>query len=262
MSLFEALNGRVSGHGTVTVVLAHGFGTNQSSFDGIRPWLDARFRTVSFDLAGSGPSGPETYDPRRHGALLGYADDLLALLDELGCGPVIHIGHSVGAMIGAAAAVARPDAFARLVMIGASARYRNDSDYHGGFDEAELDGLFAAMAGNFQAWGAGFAPTIVGAADAGAITEFARTLFLMRPDIALAMARTIFQSDMRAIAAQVTTPTHLVQAKRDAAVPLEAALWLHDAIPGSTFAVIDAEGHLPHVTGPEAVIDQLALSIG
>ncbi len=262
MSLFETLNGRVSGHGTVPVMLAHGFGSDQSSFDAIRPWLDARFRTVSFDLAGAGPSGAAAYDPRRHGGLLGYADDLLAVLEELDCGPVIYVGHSVGAMIGAAAAVARPEAFSRLVMIGASARYRNDSDYRGGFEQAELDGLFAAMAGNFQAWGAGFAPGIVGVADAPAIHEFSRTLFLMRPDIALAMARTIFQSDMRAIAAQVTVPTHIVQAKRDAAVPLEAALWLHDAIAGSTFAVIDAEGHLPHVTGPAAVIAELAAAIG
>ncbi len=261
MSVFEARRGRVSGRGTRSVVLSHGFGTDQTSFDAIRPWLDARFRTVSFDLAGAGPDGAASFDPRRHGSIFGYADDLLAIVDELDLGGAIYIGHSVSGMIGAAAAIARPSVFGKLVMIGASARYRNDADYHGGFEQAALDGLFAAMANNFQAWGAGFAPTVVGVADVGAIREFSRTLFQMRPDIALEMARMIFQSDMRALVAQLTAPTHIIQSKRDAAVPHAAALWLHDAIAGSTFALIDAEGHLPHLTGPDAVIEQLALQI-
>ena len=261
MSVFEARRGRISGQGTRTIILSHGFGSDQSAFDGIRPWLDARYRTVTFDLAGAGPGGATSFDQRRHGSLYGYADDLLAIIDELDLDGAVYVGHSVSGMIGAAAAVARPDAFAKLVLIGSSARYRNDSAYHGGFDQAALDGLFAAMSGNFQAWAAGFAPTMIGVANQGAISEFSRTMVLMRPDIALDMARMIFQSDMRAVAAQVATPTHIIQAKRDAAVPHAAALWLHDAVGGSTFALIEAEGHLPHVTRPETVIEQLALQI-
>ncbi len=262
MSVFEARHGRVTGRGQRSVILSHGFGSDQTSFDLIRPWLDDRFRTISFDLAGAGPDGAASFDPRRHGSLFGYADDLLAIVDELDLSGALYIGHSVSGMIGTAAAVARPDVFGKIIMIGASARYRNDTNYHGGFEEEALEALFAAIASNFQSWGAGFAPVVVGVADEGAIREFSRTLFQMRPDIALQMARLIFQSDMRALVGQLTVPTHIIQSKRDAAVPEAAALWLHDTIAGSTFALIEAEGHLPHLTGPDAVIEQLSLQIG
>ena len=253
-SRFAQLNGTISGVGTDMVVLSHGFGTDQTAWGAIRPWLDERFRVISFDLAGSGPGGEASYDFRRHDTLFGFADDLLEVLTELDVERCIYISHSVSGMIGAAAAVAQPEAFARLVMIGASPRYLNEPGYRGGFDQADLDQLYDGMAANFQAWGAGFAPAVIGVPDNAAVHEFCRTLFLIRPDIALATSRTIFQSDMRSIAERLERPTHLLQTAKDLAVPQEVALWLNRHIEGSSLDVLDAEGHLPHMTAPAEVI--------
>jgi sigma-B regulation protein RsbQ len=253
-SRFAQLNGTISGAGEATVVLSHGFGTDQTAWTAIRPWLDQRFRVISFDLAGAGPGGEGSYDARRHDTLFAFADDLLDVLGELEVERCTYIGHSVSGMIGAAAAVAQPDAFARLVMIGASPRYLNGPGYRGGFEQADLDQLHDGMAANFQAWGAGFAPAVVGVPDNAVVHEFCRTLFLMRPDIALATSRTIFQSDMRAIVERLERPTHLLQTARDVAVPQEAAVWLHRHIDGSTLDVLDAAGHLPHMTAPAEII--------
>ena len=56
------------------------------------------------------------------------------------------------------------------------------------------------MQTNFQSWASGYAPLVVGSdMDSWAVQEFSRTLFSMRPDIALSVSRTIFQSDVRAI---------------------------------------------------------------
>ena len=253
-SRFAQLNGTVTGRGDAVVVLSHGFGTDQSAWAAIRPWLDERFRVASFDLAGSGPGGEASYDFHRHDTLFGFADDLLEVLAELDVEHCVYIGHSVGGMIGAAAAVAQPEAFDRLVMLGASPRYLNEPGYRGGFDQTDLDQLHDGMAANFQAWGAGFAPAVVGVPDNAAVHEFCRTLFLIRPDIALAMSRTIFRSDMRAIAERLERPTHLLQTAKDLAVPPEAAEWLNRHIKGSTLDILDAEGHLPHMTAPSEVI--------
>jgi sigma-B regulation protein RsbQ len=258
VSKFAQLNGRITGAGDGVVVLSHGFGTDQTAWDGIRPWLDQRFRVISFDLAGAGPGGETSYDFRRHDTLFGFADDLLDVLGELNVERCIYIGHSVSGMIGAAAAVAQPEAFARLVLIGASPRYLNEPGYRGGFDQPDLDQLHDGMAANFQAWGAGFAPAVVGVPDNQAVHDFCRTLFLIRPDIALATSRTIFQSDMRAIAERLERPTHIIQTARDLAVPQEVAVWLNRHIDGSTLDILDAEGHLPHMTAPAAVIRLLA----
>lgn len=254
---FEALAGRVTGQGREFLVLSHGFGTNQDSWEAIRPWTDRHFRTLSYNLAGTGPSGDSTYDHRRHSSLFGYADDLLDILEEQKVESCIYVGHSVSGMIGLAAAIARPALFSRLVMIGSSARYLNDGPYVGGFEQAELDGLHAAMAANYQAWCAGFAPLVVGVPDSKVIGEFARTLFALRPDIALATSRTIFQSDLRALVPRLTRPTHLIQTRQDVAVPMSACEWLHSHIKGATVDIVEAQGHLPHMTEPEQVIAML-----
>ncbi|MET0240081.1 MAG: alpha/beta hydrolase [Sphingobium sp.] len=259
---FDDLSGRQSGDGRINVVLSHGFGTDQDAWSALRPWLDAHFRVTSFDLPGCGQNGAQSYDFRRHSSMYGYADDLLTVLEELGIEDCIYIGHSMSCMIGAAAACTRPDWFREIVMIGGSPRYLNDGDYHGGFERADLDGLFDSMAANFQAWVAGFAPMVVGVEDNAAIEEFSRTLFAMRPDIALATSRTIFESDMRALLPKLKTPTHIVQTAQDMAVPVAVGEWLHDAIPRSTLEIIDATGHLPHMTAVPQIQAMLERRLG
>ena len=122
-SKFETLHGHITGAGERTIVLSHGFGSDQSAWDAIRPTLNRDFRVISYDLAGAGPDGEGSYVAKRHASLYGYADDLIGILEELHVEDCIYIGHSVSGMIGAAAAAARPDVFGHLIMIGASPRY-------------------------------------------------------------------------------------------------------------------------------------------
>lgn len=262
MSWFEKLRGRRTGAGNRVVILSHGFGTDQDAWTSLRPWFEARFDVVSFDLAGCGPMGAESYDFERHGSMFGYADDLVELMDELGLQGCTYVGHSMSCMIGAAAASARPDLFEQIVMIGGSPRYLNDADYVGGFEQANLDQLFESMAANYQAWVAGFAPIVVGVDDREAVADFSRTLFQMRPDIALNTSRTIFESDMRQAVLRVATPVHLIQTSSDVAVPIQVGEWLAGAIPNASLDIIDAAGHLPHITAPAEVIRILERHLG
>lgn len=251
---FKSLHGRITGRGIPKVVLSHGFGTDQDAWSDLRPWLDERFQVFSFDLPGCGPQGELTYDFERYGNIYGYADGLIELLDGEGITECIYVGHSMSAMIGAAASIGRPDLFSRMFMIGASPRYINEPGYFGGFDQADLNGLFDEMAANYQAWVAGFAPIVVGGQDEKTISEFSRTLFQMRPDIALHTSRTIFTSDMRSAATRVAVPVHLIQTANDVAVPPAVGEWLSAQIKNATLDIIDASGHLPHMTAPQAVL--------
>lgn len=126
----EAHNVKVLGTGVQNLVLAHGFGTDQSVWKHLIPHVVDNYRVVLYDNMGAGTTNPEYFDFERYSTLEGHAYDLLAILEELQIESCIFVGHSVSAMIGAIASISRPDLFSKLVMISASPRYerRNSCD--------------------------------------------------------------------------------------------------------------------------------------
>lgn len=255
----EAQNVKVLGSGTRFIVLGHGFGTDQSVWKHLVPHLIDEFRVVLYDNMGAGTTNPDYFDFERYSTLEGYAYDLLAILEELQIDSCIFVGHSVSAMVGAIASITRPDLFSKLIMISASPRYLNDVDYYGGFEQEDLNQLFEAIGANYKAWCSGFAPLAVGGElESVAVQEFSRTLFNMRPDIALSVAQTIFQSDMRQILGLITVPCHILQSVKDLAVPVVISEYLHQHIAAESIVeVMSTYGHLPQLSSPDVVIPLL-----
>ncbi|XP_030455659.1 probable esterase KAI2 [Syzygium oleosum] len=256
----QAHNVRVLGSGDETIVLAHGFGTDQSVWKHLVPHLVGSYRVVLYDNMGAGTTNPDYFDFERYSSLEGFAYDLLAILEELGIvQPCIFVGHSLSAMVGALAAISRPDLFSKIVMLAASPRYLNDPEYYGGFEQEDLDQLFEAMRENYKAWCSGFAPLAIGGdMDTVHVQEFSRTLFNMRPDIALCIARTVFHIDMRPYLGLVTVPCHIIQSAADLAVPVGVSEYMHRHLGGkSTVEVMPLGGHLPQLSSPEMVIPVL-----
>ncbi|XP_058735269.1 probable esterase D14L [Vicia villosa] len=252
----EAHNVKILGTGTRFIVLAHGFGTDQSVWKHLVPHLLEQFRVILYDNMGAGTTNPDYFDFERYSTLEGYAYDLLAILQEVGVDSCIFVGHSVSAMIGTVASISRPDLFAKIIMVSASPRYLNDSNYFGGFEQEDLDQLFNAMASNYKSWCSGFAPMAIGGdMESVAVQEFSRTLFNMRPDIALSVLQTIFKSDMRQILCLVTVPCHIIQSMKDLAVPVVVAEYLHQHVGAESIVeVMSTEGHLPQLSSPDVVI--------
>lgn len=118
----EAHNVKVLGSGEKTVVLAHGFGTDQSVWRHLVPHLVNNSRVVLFDVMGAGTTNPDYFDFERYSTLEGYALDVLAILVELKVESCVFVGHSLSAMAGLLASVIRPDLFHKLIMLTASPR--------------------------------------------------------------------------------------------------------------------------------------------
>ncbi|PIA58464.1 hypothetical protein AQUCO_00500418v1 [Aquilegia coerulea] len=184
--------------------------------------------------------------------LICYAYDLLAILEELKVVSCIFVGHSLSTIVGVLVSIIRPDIFSKLVLLCVSPRYLNDVDYHGGFEQKELDQLFDAMTSNFKAWCSGFAPLVVGAdMDSVAVQEFSQTLLNIGPEIALSEAHTILQSDLRHVLGNVSVPCHILQSSKDFDVPVEVADYLHTHLGfDSIVEVMPADRHLPHLSSP------------
>ncbi|KAF8023090.1 hypothetical protein BT93_F0553 [Corymbia citriodora subsp. variegata] len=249
--LLEALNVRVVGSGERCLVLAHGFGTDQSAWQRILPFFTPHYRVILYDLVCAGSVNPDYFDFRRYTSLDAYVDDLLNILDALSVDRCAYVGHSFSAMIGILASIRRPDLFTKLILIGASPRFLNDKDYHGGFELGEIEKVFSAMEANYEAWVNGFAPLAVGADVPAAVREFSRTLFNMRPDISLFVSRTVFNSDLRGVLGLVRVPCCIVQTAKDVSVPASVAAYLKNHLGGrNTVEMLNIEGHLPHLSAP------------
>lgn len=258
-SIEQRNNLKVLGNGSQTLVFAHGFGSNQTAWRHQVKAFESDYRIVLFDCVGAGNSDLSAYSPRRYSSLYSYAEDLLDLCCHLKLKNCILVGHSVSGMISLLTALLEPELFSQLIFLSASPRYLNDGDYIGGFEQSDLDALYTAMSSNYYAWASGFAPLAMGNPDKPELAiEFANSLAAIRPDIAQAVARVIFQSDHRAELPKLTIPVSILQATDDIAVPLEVGRYLNQKIPHSQLIQIDAKGHLPHVSAPDVVIHAIA----
>jgi sigma-B regulation protein RsbQ len=173
-------NVRVVGAGKQTIIFAHGFGTDQTAWRHQEAALAKQFRLVLFDHVGAGRADSAAYSPRRYKGLHNYASDLLEIYAALHLTDTVYVGHSMGGMIGLLAGIAQPRLFRKMIFVGASPCYLTEPGYTGGFDQASLDGLYAAMASNYHAWASGFAGLAMGNPERPELSaEFARR---RRPD--------------------------------------------------------------------------------
>lgn len=236
------------------MVFAHGFGCDQNMWRHVAPAFETEFRTVLFDNVGAGHSDLGAYDPAKYATLDGYSDDLIEIIRELNLTGVVFVGHSVSAMIGLLASLKAPDLFAKLIMVGPSARYIDDGDYVGGFAAAQIEELLDFLAENPMAWSQAMAPAIIGNAERPELAEELSASFCRTdPEIAKAFARVTFTSDNRADLPKVTTPTVILQCSDDIIAPLEVGEYLRRHIAGSDLVVLEATGHCPNLSAPAEV---------
>ncbi|TDQ53475.1 alpha/beta fold hydrolase [Actinorugispora endophytica] len=241
------------------VMLAHGFGCDQNLWRLVAPRLAEDFRVVLFDYVGSGRSDLSAWREERYSTLDGYTEDVLEICRELDLRRVVFVGHSVSAMVGVLAAAREPGRFAGLALLTPSPRYIDDGDYRGGFSEADVDELLESLDSNYLGWSATMAPVIMGNPDRPELgDELANSFCRTDPDIARVFARTTFLSDNRADLAGVTLPTLVVECAQDALAPPEVGAFVHARIPGSRLVTLDATGHCPQLSAPEATSRALA----
>jgi sigma-B regulation protein RsbQ len=245
------------------VLLAHGFGCDQNLWRLVAPALAERFRVVLFDHVGAGKSDISSWSAQRYAGLDAYAGDILDICAELDLRDVVLVGHSVSAMIAVLAVNRAPERFAKLVLLTPSPCYLDDGDYRGGFSRADIDELLESLDANYLGWSAAMAPVIMGNPDrpelGGELTDsFCRT----DPVIARVFARATFLSDNRADLPAVAVPTLVIQTAQDAIAPPEVGAFVHDRIAGSELVTLDAIGHCPQLSAPEATTEAIRAFAG
>lgn len=247
----------VLGSGPLVVCLP-GMGELRSSYRFTVPALvDAGYRVATMDLRGHGESDATftSYDDVAAG------EDVLALVEELGGGPTVLVGNSMGAAAAVWAAAERPDLVAGLVLVGPFVR------------NVPVNPLLAlafrvAMSGPWApaVWRA-YLPSLypgVRPEDFEQHREAIRAS-MRRPGYAAAFTRTTRTSHGPAEArlGEVTAAALVVmgEADPDFKDPAEEAGWIAERLHAEQLLVAGA-GHYPQVQVPDQVNPEVVAFCG
>lgn len=253
-NILKRNNVHVRGRGEQTVILAHGFGCDQTIWSRLVPWLEDDYRIVLFDYVGCGGSDPEAYDSRRYSRLDGYAQDVLDICRTLELEDAIFVGHSISSMIGLRAVIREPGRFSSLALVAASPSYANiRPEFVGGFDREEIQALLEMMEHNFVDWARMLAPQVMANPDQPELAGELENAFTGNdPARALEFAKLAFLSDNRELLPQVTTPSLILHCTDDALARPEVGEYLRERLVHSELRMVEASGHFPHVSAPRA----------
>src|SRR5262249_20729001 len=101
------------GAGKPAFLFVHGWTCNRSFFAPQAEHFARRHRVVSVDLRGHG----ESDKPAGAYPITTYADDLAFVIDRLGIGKAIAVGHTMGGITVLPLAAAHPERVAAIVMV-------------------------------------------------------------------------------------------------------------------------------------------------
>ncbi|MDB1086116.1 alpha/beta hydrolase [Streptomyces sp. ACA25] len=241
------------------LVLAHGFGCDQNMWRLVAPALAEDFQVVMFDYVGSGRSDLSAWSEERYAALDGYARDVVEIVEELDLRDVTFVGHSVSAMTGVLAAAAAPERFAALAMICPSPRYLDDEDYRGGFSAEDIEELLESLEANHVSWSSAMAPVIMGNPERPELgRELTASFCATAPEVARTFARATFLADNREDLRTVKVPTLVLECTEDMIAPREVGAFVQATIPDSRLVTLEATGHCPQLSAPEATSAAIA----
>lgn len=242
-----------SGNG-LPLVLLHAFPMSHAMW---RPQLDAPppgWRLIAPDLRGFGASdrvSPESARPSSGAqSMLEYAQDVVALVDELGLEQPVVGGLSMGGYV----------AFAVLRLIGprvaglvlADTRAEPDTEEARGnrrkMQELVMEKGSAAVAEQML-------PKLLGETtmrERPTLADEVRELIVANEPAAIsdALEALATRPDSTPLLADLRCPTLIVAGREDALTPVALHESMHAQIPGSRLEVIDDAGHLPNLECP------------
>jgi pimeloyl-ACP methyl ester carboxylesterase len=183
------------------------------------------------------------------------AGDAIALLDQLGAGPVHLVGLSMGGFVAMRVALARPDLVRSLVLLDTSAdpepesnrpRYRLLRLIGGWFGLGAVIGRVMPIL-----FGRTFLSDPARAEDREAYRR--RVLGNDRVGILRAIDGVLARSGIASQLHALRIPTLVIVGEHDVATPPAKARALAEAIPGARLCMIPGAGHTSTLEQPEAV---------
>jgi pimeloyl-ACP methyl ester carboxylesterase len=225
------------------VVLLHPFPFARGIWSGLTDVLAVRHRVITVDARGFGesPLGDDGY------AMDDLADDLAALLAELGVERAAVLGMSMGGYAALAFAVRHPTQLSALVL----------ADARAAADSAETRKARDGAIGRIRATGSG--PYLDGSMARLLSPEATPALVTFLRDRAETRAASLIagiealrdRPDRTDQLGAIRVPTLAIRGSGDQVTPAEDMQQMARAIVGATFVSIPGAGHLSHIEAPD-----------
>lgn len=233
-----------------TIVLLHSLAMDATIWTDFAARLSGDAAVFAPDLPGHGRS------PRGDPATVeSMADDVAALLRELGLADVTLIGMSLGGSVAQAVTIRHPELVARLGLLDTTAWYGADASaaWAGRARQARERGLASLAGFQLERWFTdGFRESATG---------FCADLLdiFQRNDVGdyIKSCTALGDMDLRAGLRKISVPTAIVVGELDTATPPAHAEALAAAIDGSTLTVIPGCKHLSALERPADVVAAL-----
>jgi proline iminopeptidase len=250
----------------VAMLVHGGPGGDHSGFKPSMSPLAERMQLVYFDHRGQGRS--DAADPASY-TLDENVEDMEALRQHLGLGPIVSIGTSYGGMVAMAHAARYPDAVSHLLLIVTAA--------HGGFIpraqqilqergsamqrlvcETLWEGAFRTadeMRRYYDVMGPMYAKRHdPKAAEAGR----GRAIYASEPlNRAFGPLGFLRRFDLRGELGRITAPTLILAGRHDWICPPEFSEEIHRLIPHSDLRIFEESSHSIRVDEPQAMLDAI-----
>ena len=245
---------QVSGTGDVDLVVPGGPATHLDAvfeLPGAERFIErlGHFaRVIRFDRRGTGLSDPVAGPP----TLEQQADDLLAVMDAVGCEKAALFGEGEGTRLCAMVAASHPDRVSSLMLWAASAR---------GSDVMKPEVRDAMLDIVEQSWGRGqmtglFAPTRAGdTAFAAAMARFERAA--LSPSMARALIDMGSRANVADVLPLIAVPTLVLHRRDDTLVPAHLGREVADLIPGARFVEFDGADDMIFVGENDSILDEM-----
>ncbi len=229
------------------VVFLHGFGADLLTWQLCLVPLAARYRVIAVDLPGHGRTSPDVGDASL-GFLTRWLDETFDVLDVRDA----HIvGHSMGAKVALAFALAHAERVASLALISPAGL---GGDFH-------HDRLDAFLGDPDQA--AGLAQYLLGPKGEGLIAGLGQSLRQAADPVRVAALRKLMGQSMAYRLGQspdgfdwskIRVPLTILWGDHDRLIPMPEARRLP---PRTPVHLIEGAGHLPHMEASGAVVSHL-----
>ena len=229
------------GAGEPVIVFVHGWTCDRSLFAPQADHFSRQHRVVSVDLRGHGESD-KPHEPYPIGA---YADDIAYLIDQLGLGKVVAVGHSMGGLAVAQLAASHPHCVAAIVMVEPGP-FAPPPDSRAGM-EAIADAIEAGNQEPRREFIRNhlFLPT----SDPMFVENVLRIMMEAPSHVAASALRGILTFDGPAVAAHCKVPTLHLAAASPWNPPHLMSQWLPNVVHGQTVGA----GHFNQLEAPDQV---------